>query len=522
MIFQALHLDQMVERKTFREASLPLREALLQSQFALNAAGKRVLIIVSGVPGAGRGNLVHRLNEWFDARGVNTVAFWDHSDEEEERPYRWRFWRSLPPRGRIAVFFGSWYSQSLRARTLGKLDDNAFDAELHRITDLEKMLSDDGLLIIKLWLHISKDRQREQIEQRLASEQLNRILPQDYGALTERYDSLLTAAERMITQTDRSLANWHLIESHDAYHRDLSAGQHILQRIRAILDTNTPPAMPEKAPDSSAKTTGKVQRSESIARIPATILDTLDLSQSVKSDIYSERLKQLQQRLGELAWSARESKQSLVLVFEGWDAAGKGSAIRRVAQSMDPRLFTLSQVAAPTDEERSHHYLWRFWRSLARDGRMMIFDRSWYGRVLVERVEGLTAEAAWQRSYAEINHFEDELRRHHWTVVKFFLHISPKEQWIRFEERHNTPHKHYKITDDDWRNREKWPAYAAAIDEMVRRTSTEHAPWTLVPANDKRFARLTVLETVCEQLASAIEKQVAGRTPAPGAIRVLT
>jgi len=531
MMFHSLQLDQAVDRKTFREASLPLRTQLLEAQFALHAAGKRVLIIIAGVPGAGRGSLVHRCNEWLDARGVSTSAFWDHSDEEEERPYPWRFWRALPARGRIGIFFGSWYSRPLRARALEQIDDNAFDAEMHRIAELERALAVDGLVIVKLWLHISADYQRAQLERSLAPDQLNLILPADQGALRDRYPQLLQAAERMIVLTDRQPCTWHLVAAEDAYHRDLSVGRYLLAQMTAALqeDTSTQHTAGAQADtgssggkSSNGKRNDKAKKSRRIEDIPATVLDMVKLSEEMTAEAYDTRLALLQKNLHELAWQARSTKVSLLLVFEGWDAAGKGSAIRRVTQSMDPRLFSLYQIGAPSDQERAQHYLWRFWRSLPRDGRITIFDRSWYGRVLVERVENLATEAEWQRAYAEINHFEGDIARHGASLLKFWLHISPEEQWRRFEERANTPHKHYKITDDDWRNRGRWPDYALAVDEMVRRTSTEAAPWTLIPGNDKRFARIAVLEAVCTHLAAAIARTEERHATAPPSVRVLT
>jgi len=195
----------------------------------------------------------------------------------------------------------------------------------------------------------------------------------------------------------------------------------------------------------------------------------------------------------------------VVAVFEGWDAAGKGSAIRRVTQAIDPRLYRLVQIAAPTQEEAAQHYLWRFWRQLRRDGRATFFDRSWYGRVLVERVEHLARPDEWHRAYSEINQFEKQLHDHGCIILKFWIHISADEQIKRFKAREEQPHKRYKITDDDWRNREKWHDYELAVDQMVSRTSTHHAPWTLVSGNDKRYARVQILKTFCKAMREALD-----------------
>jgi AMP-polyphosphate phosphotransferase len=232
----------------------------------------------------------------------------------------------------------------------------------------------------------------------------------------------------------------------------------------------------------------------------------VDLKSRVDPGKYPARLEKLQSRLDHLAWAAKEKKVSTVAMFEGWDAAGKGGAIRRVTAALDARLFRVIPVAAPTDEERAHHYLWRFWRHLPRGGYVTIYDRSWYGRVLVERVEGFAQPHEWGRAYAEINEFERQLTGHGICLAKFWLHISPAEQLRRFRERARLAHKKHKITAEDWRNRKKWDAYAAAVDEMVARTSTDYAPWTLVAANDKKHARLTVLKTVCDALEDALDR----------------
>jgi polyphosphate kinase 2 (PPK2 family) len=234
-------------------------------------------------------------------------------------------------------------------------------------------------------------------------------------------------------------------------------------------------------------------------------LDTVDLGLTLDRNTYSRKLKKYQGKLQDLIWKAYRKKRSVVAVFEGWDAAGKGSAIRRVTNAVDPRLFHLVQFAAPSDEERAKHYLWRFWRQLERDGRCTFFDRSWYGRVLVERVEQFASTGEWQRAYSEINQFEEQLVDHGSIVLKFWIHISQEEQLARFRAREAEPHKRHKITQEDWRNREKWPAYEAAVHEMVNRTSTRHAPWSLISGDDKPYARIQILKTFCKTIERALD-----------------
>lgn len=235
------------------------------------------------------------------------------------------------------------------------------------------------------------------------------------------------------------------------------------------------------------------------------MLERLDLSVKMPRDEYEKWLKILQADLHQLAYQVYLQKAPVVVVFEGWDAAGKGGTIKRLTEKMDPRGYVVWPIAAPHGDDRERHYLYRFWRRLPEQGQIAIFDRSWYGRVLVERVEGFCAEEAWKRAYTEINQFERQLTDFGAIIFKFWMHISKEEQLERFRERERTNYKAWKITDEDWRNRGKWEDYETATEEMLRKTSTPNAPWTVVEANDKLFARIKVLRTVAEKLRQALK-----------------
>jgi polyphosphate:AMP phosphotransferase len=491
-MFEALEIGRRVGRKKFSAAELPLRQQLLQLQFELEDKSYPVIVIVAGVEGAGKGSVVHKFNEWMDPRGIETHAFWDRSDEEDERPFYWRFWRAMPAKGRIGVFFGSWYTQPIINRAFGTGSDAELDAEMQRIDDFERMLSDDGVLIVKLWFHLSAKtahaRYDEEARQKL--DELN--IPEVDTQFTERYEEFKRISERAIRQTDTDHSPWHLIEAENDNYRDLTAGETLLTSLQQRFlkdDISAPAASALQLPPSGNQ---------------PTILSTIATDKVLKPASYKKQLAKYQSRLQDLSWQMRLQGRSVVAVFEGWDAAGKGSALRRVTQAVDPRLFHLVQFAAPTDEERAHHYLWRFWRQLARDGKATFFDRSWYGRVLVERVEGFAREEEWQRAYLEINRFEEQICAHGSVVLKFWVHISKEEQLARFKQRQETPHKQHKITGEDWRNREKWDEYEAAVHDMVAHTSTSYAPWTLVAGNDKRYARIQILKVFCKQLEAAL------------------
>ena len=488
-MFEAAELGHTLSQRDY-EAALPkLRAELLSAHFDLRTQPFPVIVIVSGADGAGKGDLVHRLNEWLDPRGVETHAFWDESDEERERPPHWRFWRALPGRGRVGIFFGSWYTSPIIRRVYGKIGQGRFRAELDRIVALEKMLTDDGALILKLWLHLPKREQKKRLQK---LERDGRIGPDDWKHF-KRFGEFTQTSEHALRHTDTGPAPWHVIEATDRRHREFTAGSLLLGALRARLKPARTSARKKPAPEMPAR----LPKQESI-------LDHVDLRQRLSAADYTRKMEELQNRLGPMAWAAREKGRSMVMVFEGWDAAGKGSAIRRVTDAMEPRLYRVVGIAAPTDEERAHHYLWRFWRHLPRAGATTIFDRSWYGRLLVERVEKFAPVADWQRAYHEINEFEEQLVEHGIVLCKFWLHISADEQLRRFKERARIAYKRYKITDEDWRNRAKWPAYQEAVDDMIAHCSTDVAPWTVVAGNDKRFARVQILKTVVKRLEAAL------------------
>ncbi len=492
-MFKAIELGQTFDKKDFKAAEPQNRADLLALQREFREAGIATLIIVSGVEGSGKGDVVDNLNKWFDSRGIETHAFWDETDEERERPEYWRFWKRMPARGDIAVMFGGWYWGPIHDHAGGEIDDAQLDEHTSRIRELERMLELDGLLIIKLWFHLSESSFHRHMKKR---KEVNRHVGQlsGEGKPIEMYERFLVSAERAIRHTDTSDCPWQLVEADDRWYRDMSVMNALKNTLSQRLEQHRVPASRAvyQAPIANA------------GEDTVTVLDAVDNESAMTKDEYKEALNHHQELLSKLAWRAYDAKRSTVIVFEGWDAAGKGGAIRRITTAMDARLYRVNSVAAPTDEEKAHHYLWRFWRRIPRAGYMSIYDRSWYGRTLVERVEGFAQTNEWTRAYQEINAFEEELTDSGITVLKFWLHISPEEQLARFEERQQSPWKQHKITEEDWRNRDKWNDYVQAVNEMVIRTSTTNAPWYIVPANDKYTARVDVLKHVCEELENTL------------------
>ncbi|MFN2381971.1 MAG: polyphosphate:AMP phosphotransferase [Guyparkeria sp.] len=495
-MFEAAELGRSLSKTDFKNAEPALRLQLLDAQRRARAAGLPVILLINGVAGAGKGEMVNQLLEWLDSRGVQTHVFWDETDEETQRPRWWRYWRAMPAAGEIGVLFGGWYAHLIEDAQRGTLGDEGISGELETIRETERMLIDGGALLVKFWMHLPADEQARRVKKRRKDPKSHWRMAPETAKAANHYGKFIGIATRVVRETDTGEAPWYLIEATDPHFRDLTAGKTLLRAIDTRLagkdsdgnlEVSHAPALPE---------------AESARR---TIVDHVPDDRVLSKADYKQHKQALDAELNRLGWKAFEARHSVVAVFEGWDAAGKGGAIRRLTEALDARLYRVIPIAAPSDEESDHHYLWRFWRQIPRDGYWTLFDRSWYGRVLVERVEGLAPQPDWARAYHEINSFEEQLAAHGITLLKFWLNITPEEQLKRFEARQEIPYKKHKITAEDWRNRDKWDDYKAAVNEMVIRTSTEYAPWHIIPANDKRYARIEVMRIARDAVARALE-----------------
>nr|WP_298165931.1 polyphosphate:AMP phosphotransferase [uncultured Pseudomonas sp.] len=494
-MFESAEIGHSIDKATFDAAVPELREALLEAQYELKQQARfPVIILLNGIEGAGKGETVKLLNEWMDPRLIQVSTFDQQTDEELARPPAWRYWRQLPAKGSTGIFFGNWYSQMLQGRVHNRFKDAVLDQAIDRALAMERMLFDEGALIFKFWFHLSKKQMKARLKQ-LQDDPLHswRISPLDWQQ-SKTYDKFVRVGERVLRRTSRDYAPWYVVEGADEYYRSLTVGRILLDGLQAALRSD---ARPTPHPHAAPLTSSLDDRG---------LLDSLNMSQALAKDDYNEQMAVEQARLSLLMRDKRMRKHALVAVFEGNDAAGKGGAIRRVAAALDPRQYRIVAIAAPTEEERAQPYLWRFWRHIPARGKFTMFDRSWYGRVLVERVEGFCSSADWLRAYGEINDFEEQLTDAGVVLVKFWLAIDQDVQLQRFQAREKIPFKRFKITEDDWRNREKWSQYRDAVGDMVDRTSTEIAPWTLVEANDKRFARVKVLRTINEALEAAFAR----------------
>lgn len=512
-MFRTAELGQKLPKKEYHQIEPVLRQELLELQRnLLDQAKTSVLVVFAGVDGGGKGATVNLLNTWLDARWLRNHAYREPSDEEKERPEFWRYWRDLPPKGQIGLFLSSWYSRPVLDRAYGAITIPELDERLERIVAFENALADDGALILKFWMHLSKSAQKARFKA-LEKDPLLR------WQVTERdwehwriYDNFVAAAERTIMRTNTGKSAWTIVEGADPAHRSVTVGTLIRDALRKTLEISASTTVVKAAANAATHVAEVVHPSsdtqsddistDTLASV--NILSRLDMSQSLEKKDYKKQLVKYQARLNLLHQRAMEQGVSTMVVFEGPDAAGKGGAIRRLISAMDAHNYQVLPFAAPTDEERARQHLWRFWRKLSRAGYVTIFDRSWYGRVLVERVEGFASEIEWRRAYAEINDFEDQLIEHGIALVKFWIHISKDEQLERFNLRKDTPYKQWKLTAEDWRNREKWEAYESAVHDMVQYTSTSYSPWVLVEGNNKHYARIKVLKNLCAALEAKL------------------
>ena len=519
-------VEHKVSKEHFDRVAEGLRAELLQLQEQLKSKDFPVVLLFAGAAVAGKTEALNTINEWMDPRWIETHAYGPPSDEERERPEYWRFWRDLPPRGRIGLTLGSWYHQRVQDYVYDRIDKPTYFQALKRIAAFERTLTDDGVLLLKFWMHMDEaDQKRVMKKLQKSKTDAWRISKSDWKHFKHNR-AFERANEIAIKKTNVDAAPWIIIDGLDARYRTLEILTTIRDALKAHIRLRS---NRRKLAEKARKQTERVRDAElraapgehesaargkngrldaaalkrSAARLP-TILDKLDMSLSLTDKTYHAAIQDTRAELGDLCRKLHFAGKSALVLFEGPDAAGKGGAIRRLTAAMDARDYRVIPIAAPTDEERARHYLWRFWRQLPRAGRIAIFDRSWYGRVLVERVENFAQAEEWQRAYAEIREFEEQLSASGLVVVKFWIHIDKDEQFRRFKEREKSSLKSWKLTPEDWRNRAKWDDYSRAVHEMVERTSTPSSPWTIVEGNCKKHARIKVMKTLCGTLKEAV------------------
>lgn len=494
-MLEKIDLSKKVDKEMYKRIMKAEGERLGLLQRQCKEAGIPVMIVFEGMGAAGKGTQINRLIQALDPRGFDVYASSKASEEERMRPFLWRFWTKTPERGRIAIFDRSWYQKVL----IDRFDHTVRDVELPNafkdILSFEKQLSDDGTVIIKFFLYISRSEQKKRFKKLEESKETRWRVTGDDWKRNREYDQYLKINEEMLERTDTEYAPWGIIEATD---KDYAAVK-ILTSVAGRLEKEL-----KKRSEDTVRTRSAASGADE--RYKNGVLSGVDLTKSYTKEEYKKRLDELQKKLEFLHSEIYRLRIPVVLCFEGWDAGGKGGAIRRLTSHLDPRGYKVNPTASPNDIERVHHYLWRFWNNVPKAGHIAIFDRTWYGRVMVERIEGFCTEEEWKRAYQEINEMEAHMANAGAVVLKFWLHIDKDEQERRFKERSENPAKQWKITDEDWRNREKWDEYEEAVNEMLVRTSTTYAPWIVVEGNCKYYARVRILETVVKALEDKVKE----------------
>lgn len=494
-------IDKEVYEDVFPQLALGMRRL----QWDARQAGLPVLIVLEGWEIAGMDDAIAKLSEALDPRHVKVHPIFEPSEEERMRPFLWRHWIRTPAKGEIAVFDQSWYRYLLR----GKLDKTLKPAEwataVREINAYERQLAEDGTLILKYFFHISRKEQRRRFEEFESDPYERWRVTKSAWQKYKHYDKISEVYEEILENTSTAHVPWEIIPANFRFFRRVKLFEHLTRRLNEAI-----PAYEKRKQHPAPKPEKSTKASKLLTKVPV-ILDRVDLTVSLEEKEYEERLKKAQVRLRELLFECYDVRMPVIATFEGWDAAGKGGTIKRLLTNLDPRSYEVHAIAAPTDEEKAHHYLWRFWKRLPKAGHLGIFDRTWYGRVLVERVEGFCSEEEWKRAYREINEFEHSFTDYGTVLCKYWLHISKEEQLRRFQEREKNVFKQYKLTDEDWRNRERWDLYRLAVADMLEHTSTTAAPWTIVESDDKKWGRVKVIETLNTAIARRLKRKKKSR-----------
>ncbi|MEG0074289.1 MAG: polyphosphate:AMP phosphotransferase [Eubacterium sp.] len=493
-MLEKVNLDVKVNKKIYKEKKDELSLKLSALQRKIKELSIPVLIIFEGWDAAGKGTLINDLMIPLDPRSFLVYDEARQNHEIVNRPFLWQYFTKTPGKGRMVLFDQSYYRDLVHRKKLNKM---SFKQMLRQINEFEKLITDSGTVIIKFFIHISKREQKRRFKVLESSKTTEwRVTKSDWQE-NRNYDSILEKLNNALEMTDTDVAPWTVIEGHDREYASLKIYNTLVTKLEDIVSEV------ESRPKLILKPL--IVAGDDPYRTP--VLEGVNLELKLTKVDYKNELKACQEKLRNLEYEIYRKRIPVVLGFEGWDAGGKGGSIKRLCENLDPRGYRVHPTAAPTAEELAHNWLWRFSKTIPKRGHFGIYDRTWYGRVMVEPIEGFCTSEEYQRAFAEINAFEKQLTDFGTVVIKFFMDISKDEQEKRFKEREGNPDKQWKITDEDWRNREKWDAYTVAIDRMLFKTSTDKAPWVIVEGDDKYYARIKVLKTVIAAIEEAIAKK---------------
>ena len=480
------------EQTQYKTEIKQMRAELAASQQEIRAKGVPIIVLVEGWASAGKGSLINELISELDPRFYNVVSPVITPEKDARYPFLYPYAKAMPENGKIMFYDSGWMEDCVRKLLRREITREEYKKRVRAVNEFERQLRDGGYLLLKLFVDIEQSEQHKRLralrdnyetEWRVTDEDLWQH--EEYRVFREGYIDFMEKTGKLLP--------WHVL---DGSKRSVAAHEALtllMGLVRGALEKGRYVGKP-------------FEEDFPLQKLPK--LADVDLSPYLSDEEYRAQLKKLQKRLGELHNVIYRKKIPVILCYEGWDAAGKGGNIRRVARPLDPRGFDVMPIASPTPDELARQYLWRFWKRLPRSGHICIFDRTWYGRVMVERLEGFCSEDDWKRAYNEINEFERQLTDWGAVVLKFWIHIDRDTQLQRFNDRQNTPEKQWKLTDEDWRNREKWPQYEEAVDEMLQKTGTVNAPWFIIESNDKKYARIKTLKIVIDALEKAVEQRL--------------
>ena len=523
MLDSVEHEKETLSKDEYKAVRDRLMERLVVLQQRARSEGVGLVVLFEGWNGAGKGSRISDLMYNLDARATS-VCVAEEVDVEQLRrfpgksrgvgdffPFMQRYWKALGERGTITFFDRGWYSAAMQRMMAHAADESMslrdearrYAASIH---DFERQLTDDGYVVVKLFLHVSKKAQRKRLE-RLHDDPATRWrVPDRKLASAWSYEEERKLYDRLLEVSNFDFAPWTVVNGEDKRRANVTIAQTLVDAIEgALAERERAAAGSASAEESCPAPEAAPAQSEFpiVADYPS--VDGIDHSLKLDPQEYRAELKTLQKRLHKLENIMYQKRIPLMIMYEGWDAAGKGGNIKRVAQALDARAYTIFPSPAPTKPELMHPHLWRYWTRLPKAGHVGIYDRSWYGRVLVERVEGFATHEQWSRAYDEINEFERDMVEWGAILLKFWVDVSQDEQLRRFEDRASDPAKQWKITDEDWRNREKYPQYKQAIDDMFRLTSTTFAPWIVLESDDKKYARIKALRIIVAALEDRLQ-----------------
>ena len=467
------------------------RARIFAQQMQLKEHKLPVLVLFEGWGASGKGSTIGKVIRNIDPRFFKVATLSEPTEEEKRRPFLYRYFIRIPEAGKFTFLDSGWMEQVTREVLRGDIDENGYAQRIDSVRRFERQLTDNGYLVLKFFFQIGQKEQKKRLQKLIEEEDTAwRVNKEDLWQ-NEHYKKCEMVYDRYLRDTHTANAPWYIIDAREKKWVQVQVLEAMVQGIEVALQ-------------NSSHSSPILQNLFPLKKMPKLSEVELD-GKVIEEETYKKELDHLQKKLGELHNRVYRKKVPVVILYEGWDAAGKGGNIKRITGALDPRGFEVQPIASPEPHEKARHYLWRFWTRLPKTGHITIFDRTWYGRVMVERLEGFCSENDWQRAYNEMNEFEKELDDWGAVIIKFWVHIDKDTQLARFQERERTPEKRWKITEEDWRNRDKWDAYEMAVDEMLQKTSTTYAPWHILESVDKKYARIKALKIVIEALEKALE-----------------